>query len=206
MRGKTVWNPRLYIRLSQASKRLKRLLIDRFRGSHIRYHSRKDQFLCGPVILPSSSTASSMAITITIPCLEQLRLYETAVESNLLNENRIESNRINFFFASTAINEEDGSEALTSAIRNILRIFPSTVVDAHCGTAAPRGIASRFSARYRGKVVYKAIIKGAAAVVFELMWPRSMREEGEDDSHDNKRGEDEEEEDISIIAPQNRVQ
>mmetsp|Transcript_3697 Transcript_3697/g.6942 ORF Transcript_3697/g.6942 Transcript_3697/m.6942 type:complete len:278 (-) Transcript_3697:204-1037(-) len=83
-----------------------------------------------------------------VSTLEELAFFESIKESGLLQENRL-----GFEMASTEI-DFDGSESgledapeRIEAVKKIMKRFSKTTVsvDAHCGTAGPRRIASRFS-------------------------------------------------------------
>ena len=90
-----------------------------------------------------------------ITTLKQLLIYETICDAGFGNDNRI-----GFDFASTEINRNDGSRQRIDQIAKIYKRFPAVhlQIDAHCGIAAPIGIAPRFS-RLRGIVVRETIAR-----------------------------------------------
>jgi hypothetical protein len=67
-------------------------------------------------------------------------------------------NRIGFDYASVTIDPNDGSRPRIDAVARIFKRFPFVhlQIDAHCGNAAPIGIAPQFS-RLRATVVRQSI-------------------------------------------------
>jgi hypothetical protein len=95
-----------------------------------------------------------------ITTLEHLALYEYMDQEDLLQENRI-----GFDYASTEIDDDDGeasgvkgSWTRINSVQTLLSRFKGSVaiVDSHCGTMGPRGVAPRFS-QIRGMEVCSAL-------------------------------------------------
>lgn len=95
--------------------------------------------------------------------LEQVGFFEAIQRAGLMQENRI-----GFSYASTEIEdptpEEEGcimhNMQRIESVRKVWKQFGSSalIIDAHVGTLAPRGVASRFS-RVRGAAVLQAILQ-----------------------------------------------
>jgi len=138
-----------FISFSQVSKRMKRLLMDSEAtlSNVIRVRIRQST-------VPLSSVDAA-----AIRNLPQLAFFESLVQHNIFQENRV-----HFEFADLQIADSD-SIALVKAVRSILSKYPfaSVILEAHCGTPAPTEVAWLYS-HYRGKVVRTAIVSGTGSL------------------------------------------
>mmetsp|Transcript_20547 Transcript_20547/g.33043 ORF Transcript_20547/g.33043 Transcript_20547/m.33043 type:complete len:287 (+) Transcript_20547:116-976(+) len=156
-----------YIHLGQSCQRIHRLLLssDEVISDIIRYtvetylsRSEEQQEDVAPDDpIPKDNVAD-------IKTLEQLSLFERLHSYGLMRDNRIR-----FHFDTMDIDHSDGSFEKIAAIPSILEKYEpyaiSVVLDAHCGTQMPSGIAEQVS-WYRGQVVVDEICK-ACPYVFE---------------------------------------
>lgn len=92
--------------------------------------------------------------------LEHIALYECLEQGNFLQENRI-----GFDYASTEIDDDDGEASGVKGswtridyVQELMTRFNGSIVivDSHCGTLGPRGVAPRFS-QIRGIEVCSAL-------------------------------------------------
>lgn len=126
------------------------------------------------------------------PGYEQLGFYQSVVEKGLFLENRI-----GFDFASTIIDEDNGtasqiqgSKTRVNAVGMILEQFGHVrcLIEAHCGTAAPARFATVFS-RSRGEAVSGELIdfaiQNAADRVTMNPWGRRVTQRAALSEHKN---------------------
>ena len=135
-----------FLRLQQTSRRIKKILTQ------------------PPVIAAIIRDRGGDGIVAGVQTLQQLDLYECMDRAGLFQENRI-----GFGYASVEIlsaedgeieNNVKGSSERMESVRGLFNKFApelEVILDAHCGTLAPHGVAPQFS-RLRGEVVRDEIL------------------------------------------------